>query len=75
MFLYRRCTDFQLRRLHGALQRHSAEQHEDLSQAIMIHEDAECEKRFVILILEVIAEATMSPIAHCPMPSSLPAAR
>jgi len=41
----------------------------------MIHEDAEREKRFVILILEVIAEATMSPIAHCPMPSCLPAAR
>ena len=27
-----------------------------------------------ILILEVIAEETMSPIAYSPMPSSLPAA-
>jgi hypothetical protein len=49
--------------------------HEGRSQAIMIHEDAECAKRFAIPILEVVAEATMSPIAHCPMPSSLPAAR
>lgn len=48
--------------------------HEAEPPAIIIYQGASRSKRFATLILEVIEEEIMSPIANDTMPSSLPAA-